>query len=238
MHNETLKQTYDTWHSAHPIDADSDTPWHLQLKLLLPSLAGKRVLEIGCGRGGFAAWLAQLPLERSPLHLVASDFSPRAIEMAQTFGQSKGVENVTYQVDDLMGLGWPDASFDVAISCETIEHVPNPRRALSELFRVLKPGGNLYLTCPNYLNLSGLHRLYREWTGRPFTEEGQPINHFLLLPRVRNWVNQVGFTIKHTGGTGHYMPWPGRPPVRQVWVDHLPLARFFALHALIVANKR
>lgn len=238
MPGDALRQAYDTWHAEHPVDEAAHTPWHQQLKRHLPCLAGKQVLEIGCGRGGFAAWLAGQPPSQRPAHLVASDFSPKAVEMARVFGETRGVRDVSYVVGDLMALDWPDEHFDVAISCETIEHVPNPRRALAELARVLKPGGIIYLTCPNYLNLMGLHRVFREWTGRPYSEEGQPINHFLLLPRVRKWMRQGGFVMKRTKGVGHYLPFPGRPPIRIGIFDKIPFSWTLALHTLIVAARR
>jgi ubiquinone/menaquinone biosynthesis C-methylase UbiE len=237
MTDET-RAAYDRWHAEHPVDEASDAPWHRLVKsVVAESLGSKRVLEIGCGRGGFAAWLAERPGALRPAEVVASDFSPVALGKAAELGRSRGLTNVSYQVGDLMGLAWPDASFDVVISCETIEHVPDSRRALAELARVLRPGGTLYLTFPNYLNLLGLHRLYLPFTGRTFTEAGQPINHFLVLPRVLGWVRATGLRIVHTLGQGHYLPFPGRPPVRLAFMDHFAFARPFAAHPLVIARK-
>ncbi len=233
-----LKEAYDRWHASRSVDRDSDAPWHVLLKPLLGDLTRRRVLEIGCGRGGFAAWLARLPAHCRPATIVASDFSPVAVQIARQFGIACRLEGVAYCVGDLMHLSWNNESFDVAISCETIEHVPDPRRALRELARVLRPGGRLYLTCPSYLNLMGLYRFYLPLRGRRFSEEDQPINHLLLLPRVRRWVKQAGLGIERTLGTGHYLPFPGRPPIRLYWPDRLgALSRYGALHTLIVARK-
>ena len=72
-------------------------------------------------------------------------------------------------------------------------------------------------------------------TGRRFTEEGQPINHFLLAPLVRHWVRTAGLRIVADAAAGHYLPFPGRPPIllieRSRWLDP------FGLHALTVAEK-
>jgi ubiquinone/menaquinone biosynthesis C-methylase UbiE len=232
------REAYDSWHAAQQPDYASDAPWHEMLKPLLTGLGGRRVLEIGCGQGGFSVWLAELPPERRPAELIASDFSPVAVRKAEEMGRARGVTNVTYRIGDLMSLDWRDASFDVAISCETIEHVPRSEVALRELARVLRPGGRLYLTCPNYLNLMGLYRAYLRLTGRRFSEGGQPICHFLLWPRVRHWVKQAGLLIERTAGTGHYVPFPRRSPIRLRWADRLGLVgRLFVLHTLIVARK-
>lgn len=50
--------------------------------------------------------------------------------------------------DDIHDLQFPDASFDVAVCISVLEHVANPWRAVSELVRVLKPGGHLWLQSP------------------------------------------------------------------------------------------
>jgi ubiquinone/menaquinone biosynthesis C-methylase UbiE len=232
-----LESAYDDWHAQRPIDVTSNTPWHLQLKKWLPSLAGQRVLEIGCGRGGFAAWLAHLPPDRRPSHIVAADFSPVAVQLAAQFGKSTGVAGVEYRVANLMSLEWPDSSFDAVISCETLEHLAEPRRGISEVLRVLRPGGRFYLTCPNYLNLTGLHRLYRAAIGRPYTEEDQPVDHLLLEPRVRAWLRKAGFHVERSLGVGHYVPFAGRPPVRIHLLDVLPIGHWFSLHSVIFARK-
>ena len=87
-----------------------------------------------------------------------------------------------WETGDIQAIAHPAASFDTVFSCETIEHVPDPRQAIRELARVLCPGGRLFLTCPNYLGLMGLYRGYLRLTGRRYREEGQPINQFLILP--------------------------------------------------------
>ena len=233
-----MRAAYDAWHAAHAPDDGSDAPWHLMLKPLITGLGARRVLEVGCGRGGFAAWLGGLPAEQRPAELVAGDASPEAVRMAEALGRARGVVGVRYRVVDLMRLDWDDGSFDAAISCETIEHVPDPRRALGELARVLRPGGRLYLTFPSYMNLMGLYRLYLPLTGRTFSEGGQPIAHALFLPRVRRWVRDTGLRIERAAGTGHYVPFPRRSPIRVGWPDRLgTFARAFALHALLVARK-
>jgi ubiquinone/menaquinone biosynthesis C-methylase UbiE len=232
------KAQYDAWHRAQPADAGAEAPWHELVTPLLGALGGTRVLEIACGRGGLAVWLAGLPPRHRPAEIVASDFSPVALGMAEELTRSRGVDHVTYQLADITALPWDAARFDVAISCETIEHVADPRAALRELCRVLRPGGRLYLTCPSYLNLMGLYRLYLPITGRAFSEGGQPINRCLVWPVVRRWVRRAGFVVERAAGAGHYVPFPRRSPIRLHWADRLGLlGRLFALHTLIVARK-
>lgn len=230
-------ESYDAWHRTQGVDG-GDAPWHRLLKPILTDLGGRRVLEIGCGGGGFTAWLAELPGERRPVEVVASDFSSVAVRTAEELGRSRGLKNVRYTLGDVTDLAWPDETFDAVISCETIEHVRRPEIAVRELARVLRSGGRMYLTCPNYLNLTGLYRLYLPLTGRRFSEGGQPIAKFLLLPRVRRWVKRAGLRIERTMGAGHYVPFPGRAPIRVLWADRLGFGgHYAALHTAIVARK-
>ena len=75
------KAVYEAWHDRMEVDREPDTPWHRLVKSHLDyprDVGGKRILEIGCGRGGFACWLAsQSP---SPAEIVATDFASTAIE--------------------------------------------------------------------------------------------------------------------------------------------------------------
>ncbi len=239
MINQLESQSaYETWHAALEVDDPAGTPWHkLIRKHLKPEdLAGKRVLEIGCGRGGFACWMAKQ--EFAPRRVVAADFSATAVGKGLTYASRGGIRQISWEVMDIESIAHPDESFDTVISCETIEHVPNPRKAVRELARVLRPGGKLFLTTPNYFGMSGLYRIYLWLSGRKFSEEGQPINNFMLLPRTREMVRAAGLKIKEIDGTGHYLPVPGRPPVEMpVFNDPRALMRWVALHSLTIGQK-
>jgi SAM-dependent methyltransferase len=206
------------------------------MKHLQSFTPGSQALEIGCGLGELATYLGSL----SPSRLVAADFSPVAIEKAQANALRLGLNNIDFVVEDIEGLNFADETFDVVVSCETVEHVPNPEVAVQELARVLKPGGRLFLTTPNYLSITGLYRAYRGLTGRPSTEGGQPHNNLTMLPRTRRWVRRSGLNVLAIDGTGHYLPVPRRrqgplevpmPKPLDRWL------RWLATHSLIVARK-
>jgi 2-polyprenyl-3-methyl-5-hydroxy-6-metoxy-1,4-benzoquinol methylase len=231
---------YEAWHERYEVDEATDTPWHRLVKQHLEEqrdLEGKRVLEIGCGRGGFACWLARRT--RRPAEVVAADFAETAVRKGEEFAERSGVIGVRWEVGDIQSIVHADASFDTVVSCETIEHVPDPRRAVCELARVLKPGGRLFLTTPNYLGALGLYRGYMRLTGRRYTEEGQPINNFVMLPRTLAWVRRAGLRVRIVDAVGHYLPFPGRPPIElPVFNNPRWLQRWFGLHSLVVAEKR
>ena len=194
---------YNAWHKLHSNDDDVATPWHnfVLNEINETDIEEKMVLEIGCGRGGFAKYLVEKFTSIKLLY--ACDYSDLAVEM----GKVK-VENskITWQTEDIQSLSFDNESFDTIISCETIEHVPLPLKALSELHRVLKPGGRLFLTCPNYFNLFGLWCVYRKIIGKPYTEGGQPYVNYILAPLIYGKLKMLGFTVNHFHSTEFVLP--------------------------------
>jgi ubiquinone/menaquinone biosynthesis C-methylase UbiE len=235
---EQSAAAYDRWHEGLSVDAEADSPWHGLVRAhLQPSdLAVGRALEIGCGRGGFACWLArQSP---RPACLVAADFSSSAVAMGRDFASRRGLQGVEWMQASIQALPFASASFETVISMETIEHVPDPPCAVRELARVLKPGGRLFLSTPNYFSTTGLYRIYLRLRGRVFTEEGQPINQFTRLPLTLHWVRSAGLRVAKTDGVGHYALLPGRSPIRIGWLDRARiLTKWLGLHSLVVAQK-
>lgn len=239
MSEDSVRAAYDRWHAGLGVDHNADTPWHRLVKQHLSAskdLADKRLLEIGCGRGGFACWLASQPV--SPREIVGADFSREAVEKARQLAEERELTSILWGIMDIEKIPCADRSFDTVISCETIEHVPSPQQAVRELSRVLKPGGRLFLTTPNYMGLMGLHRVYVSLTGRKYSEEGQPINNFMLLPHTRKMIADAGLTIKLVDAVGHYLPYPGRPPIDMPLLNNPRLfMRWTGFHSLIIAEK-
>lgn len=194
---------YNTWHQTHLEDNDTATPWHdfVKDKLNHSDLDGKTSLEIGCGRGGFARYIVS---QYDIKEFYACDYSESAIEIAKS--KLNNFQRIKLQTEDIQNLSFADASFDTIISCETIEHVPLPNRALSEIYRVLKPGGRFFLTCPNYFNLFGLWCLYRKLIGKPYTEGGQPYVNYIWAPAIYARLTTLGFTVKHFHSTELVLP--------------------------------
>jgi SAM-dependent methyltransferase len=199
-------------------------------------LAGRSVLEAACGRGGFALWLARQP-ER-PGRLVALDLARGALLQGRALA-SAGTLEVDWIAGDVEQLPFADGSFHTVFSFETLEHVEKPRTALEELTRVLRPGGRLFLSTPNYFNVWGLYRIYLRLRGRRFTEAGQPINQPLLLPLTLAWVRRAGLAVRGIETRVHSLPSrPGRPAREAAWLARLPAARrWLGQQSLIVARR-
>ena len=117
---------------------------------------GKRVLDVACGEGYGTALLA-----RHAAHVTGADLSGEAIEHAK--GAYAALANAQFVIAPCTRLPLADASIDVAVSFETVEHIGEQEEFIDELARVLKPDGVLILSCPNKLEYSDKRRFANEF---------------------------------------------------------------------------
>ena len=124
----------------NPVRAASQ--WWLESPVLIGprgSLAGKRVLEVGCGRGvGMEILLA-----RGAAHVTGFDLDPKMVVLAQERMTKYGARARVF-VGDAEAIDAPDSSFDAVVDYGILHHIPNWQKALREIARVLRPGGVFY----------------------------------------------------------------------------------------------
>ena len=110
----------------------------------------KRVLDIGCGRGNIAKYF----LERDPaLEVVGIDISPKRIGCTD----HKRFQRILFDLSVLQRKGmlpFHPESFDAVFILEVMEHLGFPQLVLAECWRVLKPGGAIFITVPNLVSLN------------------------------------------------------------------------------------
>lgn len=155
----------------------ADHPWLFKLrcvidlqlatisKYLRPAISKIQgsVLDVGAGQSPWRGWLPQ-------------DISYQGIDIktADEFGMTKGLPDVVYYDGNLMPFG--DASFDNVICVEVLEHAPDPQLLLSEISRVLRNNGNIFLTVPwsarRHHIPHDFHRFTRERLASLFSDNG------------------------------------------------------------------
>ena len=124
----------------HYIDRNSVK---LALELIGDSpISTRRVLDVGCGRGGLVHVLSQF---FTPAEVTGIDLSPIAIEFCQR-AHRRG--NVRFEVGDAEALPFPDNAFDVVTNLESSSCYPDWHAFYAAVYRVLAPGGDfLYSDC-------------------------------------------------------------------------------------------
>ena len=106
---------------------------------LMPLLKpGMRVLDFGCGPGTITVGLARA-VDPGEIHGI--DIEESQINLARAAAEAGGHRNATFHVGDVTDLPFDDNSFDVAHCHAVLMHVPDTSGTLSEVKRVLKPGG-------------------------------------------------------------------------------------------------
>jgi ubiquinone/menaquinone biosynthesis C-methylase UbiE len=110
------------------------------LRLLAPQ-PGDHVLDIGSGPGLLAADIARAVGRQG--RVCGIDLSDDMIAIARARPVPDGAATVEYRNGTAEDLPHPDASFDLAVSTQVLEYVPNVAAALAEARRVLRPGGRL-----------------------------------------------------------------------------------------------
>ena len=147
-----------------------------------------RLLEIGAAAGGF-------------LFLCRNDgWDTYGVELSgpsSQFAREKQGLNVTTGI--IHDAGYPNDFFDIVVAWQTLEHVPNPREVVKEVWRILRPGGFFVLSVPrwNGLSIRLLKERYR-YVGRDHL--------FYFSPRnMERMLGDVGFS-KVSTKTGGFNP--------------------------------
>ncbi|MCD4733563.1 methyltransferase domain-containing protein [bacterium] len=102
---------------------------------------GSTVLDVATGTGSVALRVAQ---RASRIHAI--DISGPVIEEAKKKVDEKGIKNIEFSVEDAYSLPFNDGMFDIVVCENALHNMIEPAKALSEIRRVLKPGGRLIAT--------------------------------------------------------------------------------------------
>lgn len=104
---------------------------------------GFRVLDYGCGPGGYVALLADLVGSAGEVH--ALDIHPLAVRAVRRLAARRGLRNVTVIHSDC-GTALPDGSLDAVLLYDVLHGLSRPEEVLREIHRVLKPDGIVSLS--------------------------------------------------------------------------------------------
>jgi ubiquinone/menaquinone biosynthesis C-methylase UbiE len=172
--------------------------WHLGSYGI--EVRGRSVLDLGAGLGSMSE------------ELVLQGATTFAIEPGEAWAsiceRRAGRHGGSYTLHRSVGESLPfdNDSMDLVVSNQVLEHVNDPRQVLTEVYRVLKPGGYFYLSCENYLAFKEGHykifwlpmlpksvgSVYLRLRGRDpaFLQESVT---YVTFPQVMRWTRELGF---------------------------------------------
>ncbi len=166
------------------------------------SLAGLRVLDVGCGGG-----LLSEALAKEGAQVVAIDLAPELVKVARLHRLESGVE-VDYRVQAVEALAdEAPASFDAITCMEMLEHVPDPAAIIAACERLLKPGGRLFLSTLNRTPAAfALAIVGAEYIARMLPKGTHHYQDFIKPSELAGWVRTAGLQLEDVSGLA-YEPW-------------------------------
>lgn len=120
---------------------------------LLGDGKGKTALDAGCGIG-----LNSFLAARKGYEVTGVDNDKVKVKTAQKILEKIKYPNINFMLDDITNLKFKSKSFDTVICLEVLEHIENDEKALSEISRVLKKDGHLYMSVPGIGFLSRINQ--------------------------------------------------------------------------------
>ena len=176
-------------------------------------LKGARVLDVGAGYGGL---VQELLLQGADAFGIEPDTDSRSLARMRLADAGFDADRVSEASGER--LPFADDHFDYVISLQVLEHVRDPEAILREMYRVLKPGGRVFLSCENYLSFrepeyrvlwlpllpKPVGAWYLQKRGR---NPAFLLNHihYTTYPQIWRLCSRVGF-VNDT-----YDPWVNRP---------------------------
>lgn len=150
-------------------------------------------LNLGTGEGDYDGMIAPF-CER----LFACDINEQDVAFAQNLNRE--VPNLHYGVENALELSFPDASFDLLISVDVLEHVGRPERMMEEVGRVLQPGGLALITFPSLefpFTYDPVNRILSLFTDKKIPQGAYAFGHeYLVLGSdFRLWAERNGLEV-------------------------------------------
>lgn len=239
----SLRARYDDWYDRHAEGADDHAKfrYHLARQMQDVPLAGKRVLEVGCGRGAVALHLALFDQcsHVTALDETAGEGAPVGVtKVLRDAIRDFGVGKIDVIEADFMANTLPEGAFDVIVANRALHHImesgyisrdPATRRAYVEMFRrlgrLLAPGG--------LLSIMEISRL-SFWRWSPVKLRQANIG-WDIHPTRGEWLSVIREAGLETIGVRYTVPYPLR---RFVPLLANPPAQFFLGPNFVITARR
>jgi SAM-dependent methyltransferase len=187
-------------------------------------MAGRRVLDVGCGLGFFSERLV-----RHGAIVTACDLGPGLVEKTRVRAHCEAVVADALRLTATFGAN----QFDAVVSSECIEHTPSPIDVLRQMVAVVKPGGLIAVSTPNRV-WQPVVRMASRLRLRPF----DGLENFSTWDGIRRtFVEEDADVIAERGL--HLFPFQLGGHALSTWCDrHLQVARPLMINVCVLARKR
>ena len=203
---------------------------HILIKKYMGNPKNIYILDVGCGTG---ALMKELEVYGN---VYGIDFSDQAVD----FCKSRGIVNVQKSVVEK--IPYQDKYFDLVLALDVLEHIPDDKSGIKEIYRVLKPGGTVIIFVPTFMFLWGvtdvISQHYRRYTKIELFSKVKDggfnvlyssyFNFFLFIPIAiaRYFVNIFKIKIKSENDTGDGFV---NKILYKVFSLEIPLIKYFSL---------
>jgi 2-polyprenyl-3-methyl-5-hydroxy-6-metoxy-1,4-benzoquinol methylase len=157
-----------------------------------------RLLDVGCADGQFGEYVAQLGWR--PFGI---DINPHNARLAS----QRGVVAVTANL--ARSFPYTSNSFEAVTATEILEHMVDTTFFLSECYRILRPGGHLFLSTPNLASVGNRIRLvfgkYPGWVDYRLEDTVGHVRNY-TLPILKQQLAEIGFHVEQARGTTFLLP--------------------------------
>ena len=205
--------------------------WH-QLEPMFPELAGKAVLDLGCGYG----WHCKYAAEHGAYPVLGIDQSVRMIEEAKRRNTGEGIE---YQICDLLDFAYPEETYDLVVSNLVLHYLEDLDGIYQHIYRTLKPGGVFLFNIEHPTFTAGVNQQFAAdgtWPVTDYYYPGERITDFLghevkkyhhTLTQILNGLLKIGFVIEAVE--------EAMPP--EQWRDQMPTEMKRPMMLLVRAKR-
>jgi 2-polyprenyl-6-hydroxyphenyl methylase/3-demethylubiquinone-9 3-methyltransferase len=201
VNNDIYNEYGDRWYTAYddPVallraETRAKLPWVAsRIEKELGSLEGIGLLDIGCGGGFLSNALSEIGMR-----VTGIDLSATSLEVARRWDKTGKVK---YLEANAYRLPFAGESFDVVTAMDFLEHVEDPRKAISECARVLKPGGLFFFHTFNRNPIAGFCVIKLvEWIVANTPKNMHVLRLFLKPKEVGSYCRESGLYVKEIEG--------------------------------------
>jgi 2-polyprenyl-6-hydroxyphenyl methylase/3-demethylubiquinone-9 3-methyltransferase len=178
---------------------------------LAGGLAGKRVVDIGCGGGILADSMA-----RKGANVLGIDLAKKALRVAQLHALEAGTPNVEYREVSAEALAAEEpAGYDVVTCMEMLEHVPRPESVVQACAALVKPGGWVFFSTINRNPKSFLFAIVgAEYVLNLLPRGTHEYLKFIRPSELASWCRMARLDLLQTQGMEY------NPLTKRYWLSH------------------